>query len=142
MTFRVVKPFRAPSYWNGSGARISQRASKRSRYVTLSLTADFQNRFFGGACAEGFAQVEVGRAAEKGLLRISLCQSSTDHAVSISAAIKGSVRLKIESWDLLPKEAQPASDCHVRDHGEGFVILALPDWCKPEIASDLTSKSR
>jgi len=109
----------------GDGYNFSIRANKGGLVAVLFISAAAQERDFGGSLIGRRLAVSVGRGQDEGRL---LLQLAPEGGIEATSALKGSVRLRLKPWDLLPRAAQKGGSCARAPHaGEGAVII-LPRW--------------
>lgn len=128
MPFTDVAPPAAPPP-PGTGYSFGLQVSKRARTARLTIRADKQMQVFGKSIIGERVSVQAGRGSDEGRLRIVLDPNGD---IEVKGGIKASASIKMNAWDLLPKDKRPAGACEVHSQPSNVeLILTLPKWCRP-----------
>ena len=107
----------------------SLRENKRGvRTVCLTVTKSAQTGHLSEPIGKKF-DVRIGRGEHHGILRI---EERPDGAFTFTPLVRGSARMLLSAWDLLPKEKRPAGACERAGSDGNALLLRLPSWAQPE----------
>lgn len=113
----------------GTGYSFGLQVTKRNRTARLTIRSDKQIQAFGKSIIGARVTVQAGRGADEGRLRIVI---DPDGDIEVKGGIKDSAFIKMNAWDLLPKDKRPAGACEVYAQPSNVeLILTLPKWCRP-----------
>lgn len=134
MSFTIARAYSAKSSGAGKicvNAAVSIRSSDQAVRVSITLNALAQEKLFGGPLIGGRVAVEIGRTTDQGKVRMAVDKA---RGSEVRRAPKGSVRIDIAGWDLLPAERQAKAAMRFVSASEAGVIFELPSWGQPEAA--------
>lgn len=125
MTFEVASaPETKPA---GTGFSMSLQFSKTQETVRITITEAAQKEHFGGPIAGKRAQFLIGREGDRGRVKILIVDDG-DFEVKQSAG--KSVFIKVNRWNLLPKDKRPTQPLGVIGADASGVVLMVPDYSR------------
>jgi len=130
MTFTLARPVPQAKYGTGISCRTVVRKDGVVSFV-LTMTGLFQTDNFGKNIANKPIVIEIGRAADSGLMKLKLADDGESDLIA-TKSMKASARVKCRAWDTLGKEAHKTASCKLVDTFDGDITIRLPDWANAQ----------
>lgn len=131
MTFTPAKPPQKAAYLKAIRARLNN--IKGGGTVTLFFPVGEAERLFGpDAVGPGYA-LGIGRAGDGGTILIARPGADKGGVFEMRRSMRGSTRLVIGAWDMLPRENHKAVACRIEQAIPDGIVLRLPDWANPQL---------
>lgn len=131
MTFTPARPFLRTAVNNAAAVTASVRLRKSDGAVRVII--GFNNRaqetVFGGPLAGRRVQVEVGRGADHGKVRLAVAEAGGHE---VKSGPRGSAQVVVAGWDLIAAGAHASLVLPYAGSDAVGHTFDLPPWGQPE----------
>lgn len=113
-----------------NGVKISLRHGPGGPYVSLTISADMQERAFGRRLEKG-EPVILSLNTDKGRTHALTIMPNGKGAIQVGGGVRGSVKLEAAPWRGCTEEERKPAACPPLAAKNGALAVRLPDWAQP-----------
>ncbi len=111
-----------------TGISFSLSILKPASVARLSFTAAAQMEIFERSIIAERCFAKAGRGPDEGRLLLVMQE---DGDLEFKATMRGGASIRMNVWDLLPKDKRPAGAVDLIGTGHGGLLFRLPPWARP-----------